>query len=55
MEEKRTDVDIATHLLVDCFLDDFDEAVVISNDSDLVSPIEMVKSTFGKTIGVINP
>lgn len=55
MEEKRTDVDLATYLLVDCFLNDFDEAAVISNDSDLVSPIEMVKSKFGKRIGVINP
>ena len=29
--------------------------MVISNDSDLVLPIEMVKSKFGKRIGVINP
>jgi uncharacterized LabA/DUF88 family protein len=55
MEEKRTDVDIATHLLVDCFSNDFDEAVVISNDSDLAPPIETVKSKYGKRIGVINP
>ena len=39
----------------DCFSGDFDEAVVISNDSDLVLPIETVKSKFGKRVGVINP
>ena len=55
MEEKRTDVDIATHLLVDCFDDDFDSAVVISNDSDLASPIAIVKTKFGKHITVVNP
>ena len=55
MEEKRTDVNIATYLLVDCFLDDFDEAVVISNDADLALPIEIVRTQFGKTIGIINP
>ena len=55
LEEKRTDVDLATHLLVDCFSGDFDEAVVISNDSDLTLPIQMVKTKFSKRIGVINP
>lgn len=55
IEEKRTDVDLATYLLTDCFSGDFDEAVVISNDSDLVLPIETVKSKFGKRVGVINP
>ena len=55
MEEKRTDVDIATRLLVDCFSEEFDEAVVISNDSDLVLPIEMVRARAGKVVGVINP
>jgi hypothetical protein len=54
-EEKRTDVDLATYLLMDCFSGDFDAAVVISNDADLVLPIEMVKTKFGKQIGVINP
>ena len=55
MEEKRTDVDIATHLLVDCFDNDFDQAVVISNDSDLASPIAVVRTKFGKHVVVVNP
>jgi uncharacterized LabA/DUF88 family protein len=55
IEEKRTDVDIATCLLVDCFTGDFDEAVIISNDSDLVPPIEVVKNQFKKPIWVVNP
>ena len=55
MEEKRTDVNLATLLIVDCVDADFDEAVVISNDSDLLLPIEYAASRFGKTVGVINP
>ena len=31
-EEKRSDVNLATFLMVDCVDDDFDKAVVISND-----------------------
>ncbi|TAK60435.1 MAG: NYN domain-containing protein [Dehalococcoidia bacterium] len=55
MEEKRTDVDIATHLLVDCFEDGFEQAVVISNDSDLATPISVVKNKFRKPVIVVNP
>lgn len=55
IEEKRTDVDIATHLLVDCFQKRFDEVVVISNDGDLTLPIQTVRDAFGMRIGVINP
>ena len=54
-EEKRSDVNLATHLLIDCVDDTFDEVVVISNDSDLTLPIEFAANRFGKTVGVINP
>ena len=54
-EEKGTDVNLATYLLIDCFNNDFDEAVVISNDSDLALPIEQVVNQFNKSVGVINP
>ena len=40
---------------IDCFDHDFDEAAVISNDSDLTLPIEYVIDKFGKSVGVINP
>jgi len=55
MEEKGSDVNLATYLLVDCFNNDFDEAVVISNDADLSVPIEMVTTRFKKVVGIINP
>ncbi len=42
-EEKKTDVNIASHMLVDAFTDEFDVAYLVSGDSDLVPPIKMVK------------
>ena len=54
-EEKRSDVNLASYLLLDCFDDDYDNAVVLSNDSDLTLPIEIVSSRFGKSVGMINP
>jgi len=54
-EEKGSDVNLASYLLLDCFEDDFDEAVVISNDADLATPIDIVVNKFHKPVGVINP
>lgn len=54
-EEKGSDVNLATLLLYDCFINDFDEAVVISNDSDLALPIEIVTTELRKNVMVINP
>lgn len=45
-EEKMTDVNIATEMLTDAFEDRFDTAVLVSADSDLVSPIKAVRRLF---------
>ena len=49
-EEKGSDVNFATWLLMDAADDLFDVAVIISNDSDLIEPIRLVKERFGKKI-----
>ena len=54
-EEEGSDVNLASYLLFDAFKGEFDEAVVISNDSDLVMPINLVVQEFQKAVGVINP
>ena len=54
-EEKGTDVNIATRLVFDIFDGNCDIAVLISNDSDLVPPIQAVKERFGTSIGLLNP
>ena len=54
-EEKGSDVNLATFLLVDGFQSDYEQAVVISNDSDLLKPISLVREKLGFPIGVFNP
>jgi len=54
-EEKGSDVNLATYLLVDGFHNEYDAAVVISNDSDLCEPIRIVRHELGKTVGILNP
>ena len=54
-EEKGTDVNLATHLLLDAFDGDCDGALVISNDSDLTEPIRVVRERFGRPVGVAFP
>lgn len=54
-EEKGSDVNLATHLLVDGVVGKYDEAWVVSNDSDLLSPVLLGRSELGLNIGTINP
>jgi len=54
-EEKGSDVNLATYLLVDAFRHDSDVAVVVSNDSDLCEPIRIVQAEFGLPVGLLNP
>jgi len=46
--EKMTDVNIATELMSDAFQDKFDIALLVSADSDLVGPVQMVQQLFRK-------
>jgi len=54
-EEKGSDVNLATHLLHDAHMSRFDVAVVISNDSDLLEPIKIVRRELHKPVGILNP
>ena len=54
-EEKGSDVNLATHLLHDAYQNDFEAAVVVSNDSDLLASIQIAKDELGKVVGVLNP
>jgi len=47
-EEKESDVNLATHLMNDAHMDTFDQAFVVSRDSDLSCPIRMVRDNFPK-------
>ena len=54
-EEKGSDVNLASYLLLDGFKNRFDVAVVLSNDTDLVEPIRMVYDEIHKPVGLICP
>ena len=54
-EEKGSDVNIAVHLLNDAWLDHYDCAVIVSNDSDLAESLRLVKEQHKKKIGLITP
>ncbi len=55
MEEKGSDVNLAAHLLNDAWNGSFDAAAVISNDTDLVTPIRMVTGQRGKPVFIVCP
>jgi hypothetical protein len=49
-KEKGSDVNLATHLLLDAFKNSFDMAAVFTNDSDLAEPIRAVRHEFSKQV-----
>src|SRR5215475_4150066 len=52
-EEKGSDVNVASHLLLDVLQGDVDAAVVISNDSDLRHPVQQARERV--PVGTVNP
>ncbi len=55
VEEKGSDVNLASHLLLDAFQGNFDVAAVLSNDSDLIEPVRIVTQVLGKPVGLLSP
>jgi uncharacterized LabA/DUF88 family protein len=54
-EEKGSDVNIASHMIHDGHLGLYDTAVIVSNDSDLVEPVKIVRYGLNKDVGMLNP
>lgn len=52
-EEKGSDVNVASHLLLDLLHQRIDAAVVVSNDSDLAFPVAQARNLV--PLGLINP
>ena len=55
MEEKGSDVNIATYMLVDAFRSDCDQLIVVTNDSDLAEPVRIINKELNIPVGVFNP
>ncbi len=55
-EEKQTDVNIALHLLKGAMADEYDRAVLLTADTDLLPAIRMIKNiAIPKEIGILLP
>jgi hypothetical protein len=54
-EEKGSDVNIAAHLINDAHQHRYEAAILISNDSDLVEPVKIVRHELKLPVGVLNP
>lgn len=54
-EEKGSDVNMACQMLVDAFDDAYEAAIVVTNDSDLVQPIQIVRRKFNKKVVALLP
>jgi hypothetical protein len=54
-EEKGSDVNLATHLVNDGHRGRYETAVLITNDSDLLESLKIVRYELKLPVGVINP
>ena len=54
-EEKGSDVNIAAHLIHDGHKKEYEAAVLVTNDSDLLEPIRIVRGELNLPVGVLNP
>ncbi len=55
VEEKQTDVNLATHLIARAVRNEFEHAALISDDTDFVGAIRYVRDTVGIPVVVLNP
>ena len=55
VEEKGSDVNLATRLVADGFQGKYEQAVVISNDSDLANALRCVREEAGLRVVLVNP
>lgn len=54
-EEKGSDVNLAVNLLHDGYQGKYQLAVVVTNDSDLLSAVQIVQKDLGLKVGILNP
>ena len=54
-EEKGSDVNLATRLLVDGFNGEYEQAVVVSNDGDFAGAMRYVRDDLGLRVTLVNP
>lgn len=54
-EEKGSDVNLAAHLVRDAFMGKFDQAAILTNDTDLAEPIRIVRQEANLPVTLMTP
>ena len=54
-EEKGSDVNLATRLLVDGFSGEYEQAVIVSNDADFATAMRYVRDSLSLRVTLVNP
>lgn len=54
-EEKGSDVNLASRLLIDAFRRDCEMAIVLTNDTDLVEPLRIARDELGLRVALLSP
>jgi uncharacterized LabA/DUF88 family protein len=54
-EEKGSDVNLGVHLVRDALTNAFEQAAVLTNDTDLVEPIRIVTQEAGRKVILLTP
>ncbi len=54
-EEKGSDVNIASYMLMDAWNKDSEAAAIISNDSDLLTPVRIAEGPLKVPVTIVNP
>jgi len=55
LEEKQSDVNIACAMLTDAFRNAADSFVLVSGDTDFITPVSIVRKELKKNVIVLNP
>ena len=55
LEEKRSDVNIATSMVLDAVNNRAESFVLVSGDTDFIGPVNIVRKDYGKNVIVLNP
>jgi uncharacterized LabA/DUF88 family protein len=54
-EEKGSDVNLASHLLLDAFRRSCELAIVVTNDTDLIEPLRIAREELGVRVALLSP
>ncbi len=55
LEEKQSDVNLALHAYHDAISGEIDQAIVVTNDTDIEPALKMIRANTGVTVGLVIP